>query len=68
MFIKKPKHRTFEYQPRHYKPEQDPEERRKRKLGFKSSRTKVSSKKSPFVFIVMLIIIVYLLLKYQGLL
>ena len=68
MFIKKPKHRKFDYQPKYYKSEQDPEERKKRRLGFRSAhKQKTSKKKSPIAFILMLLIIVYIFLKYQGL-
>ena len=68
MFIKKPKYRKFEYQPRHYKPQLDDEEKRKRKLGFRSNyRNKTTSKKRPVIYIVMLFIILYIFLKYNGL-
>lgn len=68
MFIKKPKHRKFDYQPRYYDPNKDKDERRKRKLGFRSTKIKATKKRSPLIFIVMLIIIVYFILKFQGLL
>lgn len=67
MFIKKPKYHKFDYQPRYYDPDKDPELRRKRKLGFRSNRPNYSKRKSPVVFVLLLIVIVYLLLKYQGL-
>jgi len=35
MLMKKPQHRIFDYPPRFYKPEQNEDERRKRKLGFR---------------------------------
>jgi len=66
MFIKKPRNRKFDYQPRYYKPDQDKEERRKRKLGFRSNyKNKVQSKK-PVAYIIMLAIILYIFLKYNG--
>ncbi len=67
MLIKKPKHKTFDYQPRYYKPEIDRSEIRKRKLGFRSSFNKSVKKRSPIVFILLLIIVLYLIIKYQGL-
>jgi ribosomal protein L34 len=66
MFIKKPSHRKFSYEPRHYKPQQDKEEKRKRNLGFRSKyRSKTSSKK-PLAYIIMLLILLYFFLKYNG--
>jgi hypothetical protein len=38
MLMKKPRHRIFDYTPRHYKPEEDKTERRKRRLGFSRQR------------------------------
>ncbi len=67
MLIKKPKNRAFDYQPRYYKPEQDKEEIRKRKLGFRSNLNKSSKKRSPIIFVILLLVIIYLLIKYQGL-
>jgi hypothetical protein len=69
MFIKKPTHKKFEYQPRFYKPEEDSSERRKRRLGFKSSYKDSSySKKNPIMFIIMFLFIIFLLLKWNGIL
>ena len=67
MFKKQPKPRAFDYQPRFYKPEEDPEVKRKERLGFRSNLRPRSQKRSPLVFIVLLVVVIYIMLKYQGL-
>lgn len=67
MFIKKPSYRKFDYSPRHYKPEIDKEEKRKRRLGFKSNYRNKTSTKKPILYIGMFLIILYAFLKYNGL-
>jgi hypothetical protein len=64
MFMKKPKHRTFDYNPRYYAPEKDELEKRKRKLGF-SRRLSMNRRKtrSPLIWIILLIIIIIIYLK-----
>ena len=66
MLMKKPSHRVFDYTPRHYKPEDDKAERRKRRLGFSRQRKVKSRQKSPIVFLVIIAIIIYLVLKLSG--
>jgi len=66
MFMKRPAHRKFDYQPRYYKPEFDEDERRKRRLGFRSSLRKNSNTKIPWPYIIMLGIILFIFLKYNG--
>ena len=66
MFIKKPSHRKFEYSPKYYKPELDEEEKRKRRLGFRSKFREKTSPKKPILFIGMFLIILYIFLKYNG--
>jgi hypothetical protein len=66
MFIKKPKHRKFDYQPRYYKPSEDDSERKKRKLGFRSNYKNKTSVKIPWPYIIMILFIVYLFLKFNG--
>ena len=66
MFIKKPTHKKFDYQPRHYKPEKDEELKRKKKLGFRSNYRKKTSTKKPYAYIIMLAIILYIFLKYND--
>ena len=67
MFVKKPSHRKFEYQPRHYKPQMDEDEKRKRRLGFSSGYRNKTTTKMPYAYIIMLAIIVYVFLKFNGL-
>lgn len=64
--FKKPTYKRFDYQPRYYKPELDEEEKRKRRLGFRSNFRNKVQKKIPIHFIIMLLIILFLLLKYNG--
>lgn len=66
MLMKKPKYRVFDYTPRFYKPEEDEQERKKRKLGFSSARKKIQRKKIPIIWIVILFIVIYLYLKIAG--
>jgi len=46
--MKRPRHRVFDYPFRFYKPEEDEQERRKRKLGFTSYRKYKHQKKVLF--------------------
>jgi len=66
MFMKKPRHRVFDYPPRFYKPEDDKKERQKRRLGFSRQRKFQSKKRNPLIWIVLLILIVYIYLKLSG--
>lgn len=66
MLIKKPKHRIFDYTPRFYKPELDEQERKKRKLGFSSQRNKLRRKRSPIVWLIVILVIIYLYLKFAS--
>ncbi len=68
MFIKKAKHRVFDYQPRYYDPSKDENEKRKRKLGFRSNLNRRSSRASLIKLIVMILFILYLFLYFNGLL
>jgi hypothetical protein len=64
MFMKKPKHRTFDYTPRFYVPEKDELERKKRKLGFtRKLNTKRRKTKSPLVWIILIIMLIIIYLK-----
>lgn len=66
MFMKKPRHRIFDYQPRFYDPLNDADEKKKRKLGFRSYRTQTKKKgsivKTVLIFLLVLLAI-YLLNK-----
>jgi len=66
MFMKKPLHRIFDYTPRHYKPEEDRAKRTKRQLGFARQRKYKSRQRSPIVFLVFVIIIIYFILKLSN--
>ena len=63
MFMKKPNHRIFDYTPRFYDPETDPVERKKRQLGFRSQRKHISRKKSPMLWIILIMAIIFILIK-----
>jgi hypothetical protein len=63
MFMKKPNHRVFDYTPRFYDPETDPVERKKRQLGFRSQRKHISRKKSPMLWIILIMAIIFILIK-----
>jgi hypothetical protein len=65
MFMKKPRHRVFDYTPRFYDPETDPVERKKRQLGFRSTRKHISRRKSPVLWILLIIVIIFILIKLQ---
>ncbi|MGQ9798145.1 MAG: hypothetical protein ACUVRG_02460 [Ignavibacterium sp.] len=64
MFMKKPQYRKFDYIPRFYKPELDEEERRKRRLGFRSSRNYLRRKTTnPLVWLVLIIFLILILIR-----
>ena len=66
MFIKKPKHRIFDYSPRFYNPEKDPVEKRKKKLGFKRELKAIRKKRSPVIWILFIVVVIYVYLKLGG--
>ena len=66
MFFKKPPHRIFDYTPRFYKPEEDKDEKLKRKLGFRRQMKMNRKKKSPMIWLLLVIIVVYAYLKLTG--
>ena len=66
MFMKKPRHRVFDYLPRFYKPETDENERRKRRLGFTRQQKINRKKKSPIIWLLFVIAIIYIILKLKG--
>lgn len=66
MFMKKPGHRVFDYTPRYYVPEADEKERKKRKLGF-SKQVKFKKKtRSPFIWILLAIVVYWIITKLSG--
>ena len=66
MFFKKTRHRVFDYTPRFYDPEKDEIERRKRKLKFSSNRSIKRKTKSPVIWIAIIIMIIYLIVKFGS--
>lgn len=66
MFFKKTPHRVFDYTPRFYKPEDDKDEKLKRKLGFRRQMKMNRKKKSPMIWLLLVIIAVYVYLKLTG--
>lgn len=66
MLMKRPKHRVFDYPARFYKPEEDERERKKRRLGFSRQRKFQPRKRSPVIWIVLLIIIIYFIIKFSA--
>jgi len=59
MLMKKPQHRIFDYPPRFYKPEQNEDERRKRKLGFREHLKIKRKKRSALLCLVIFLMIVF---------
>jgi uncharacterized membrane protein (DUF106 family) len=66
MFFKKTPHRIFDYTPRFYKPEDDKDEKLKRKLGFRRQLKMNRKKKSPMIWLLLVMIAVYIYLKLTG--
>lgn len=67
MFMKRPAHRVFDYPPRFYKPENDETEKRKKKLGFARKIKAQRRRKSPMIWIILAIIVIFIYLKLSGL-
>jgi len=63
MLMKKPRHRVFDYPFRHYKPEEDEQERRKRKLGFSSYRRHKYQRKNPIIWVVFILAVLFIIYK-----
>ncbi len=63
MFMKRPRHRIFDYTPRYYDPELDPKERKKRRLGFSRNISTKRKKRSSAIWIILVIIIIFVILK-----
>lgn len=66
MFMKKPRHRIFDYTPRFYNPETDRKEKTKRKLGFVRKARYNRKKRSPVIWLVLVIAVIYLILKFAS--
>ncbi len=69
MFMKKPSHRVFDYTPRFYKPEEDKDELRKRRLGFRRHRTitRRSKTTNPIIWGILILVVIYIILKLEKL-
>ncbi|MBK7629999.1 MAG: hypothetical protein IPJ23_04730 [Ignavibacteriales bacterium] len=63
MLMKKPRHRIFEYPSRFYKPENDPQEKFRKRLGFQSYRKFRQKKKSPIIWIVFILAVIFIIIK-----
>ncbi len=65
MFFKRPVNKKFDYIPRFYVPEQDQQERRKRKLGFRNYRKyKQKGISSIVIWFLGILIILWFIIKY----
>lgn len=64
MFMKKPKPKNFDYRPRYYNPDKDPEEIRKRKLGFKRSRKLGKRRSNLLLYFGILVVVLYFYLRF----
>ncbi len=65
MFLKKIKHKDFDYLPRFYNPENDNELKRKKELSFRTNlvHTRARGKRSIVFWIVIIIFIIYFYLS-----
>ena len=66
MLMKKPRHRVFDYFSRFYKPDEDPQEKLKKRLGFQSYRKFKQRKKSPIIWIVFIIAVIFIIIKLSA--
>lgn len=66
MLMKRPQHRVFDYPPRFYKPEEDEQERRKRRLGFSQMRKYNKRQRNPIIWIVFIIIVTIVIVRLSG--
>lgn len=62
MFMRKPKHKEFDYQPRYYDPSKDEDARRRRQFKFERHTRRGSNR--PIIVLVLMFIIAYLLYTY----
>lgn len=66
MLMKRPQHRVFDYTPRFYKPEEDPQEKRRRRLGFSRMRKYNQKKGNPIIWILFIVLIIFLVIKLSN--
>lgn len=69
MFAKRRKPKSFDYIPRFYDPAKDPEEKIKKRLGFRSviKETKARKRLNPYITIILLIVIFLIYLQLSRL-
>ncbi|MFA8343769.1 MAG: hypothetical protein ACEPO8_12435 [Rhodothermaceae bacterium] len=63
--MKKPKHRSFDYEPRFYDPAKDEVEKKKNRLSFRSSRMRKKGKSNVFL-IALILLVLYFMINYGG--
>ena len=66
MLMKKPRHRVFDYPTRFYNPEEDPVEKRKQKLGFRTYRKFTHKRRSPIIWIIFILAVIFIIIKLSG--
>ncbi|MFC2103133.1 hypothetical protein ACFLSS_01770 [Bacteroidota bacterium] len=64
--MKKPRHRVFDYSPRHYDPLTDEKEKKKRRLGLSRQRKFKSRRQSPIILFAIIGLVIYIILKLTG--
>lgn len=65
MFMKKPSHRVFDYPPRFYNPLKDEEEKKKKRLGFRSYRRQ-TKKKGSLIGTILLFVLILIAIYFWG--
>lgn len=58
LFLKRPKYREFDYQPRYYTPEEDQVEKRKKRLKFRYNRTVKKKGGKMYTYLVLFVAII----------
>jgi hypothetical protein len=66
MLMKKPSHRVFDFPTRFYIPEQDDKERKKRKLGFSKQIRHRKKTKSPIIWILFILVVLFFIIKFGS--
>ena len=64
--MKKPRHRVFDYPTRFYKSQEDPQEKLKKRLGFQSYRKFNRKKKSPIIWLIFILAIIFIIIKLSN--
>jgi hypothetical protein len=66
LFLKRPKHRSFDYTPRFYDPEKDQNEERKKRLKFRYNRISKRKTTSPIYYLIIVLVIIFLYMRFGG--